>query len=376
MFLTLKGGRLTVVKTMAKKLILTATKLNQPGGEKKNIFSTKLKVEELIDKTQFKIDFWDPQKKSLKYQGYQRNPTESRARKIAGYIQEEPNPIFPTTILISSRTPLDFKEDKKTKLGTLIINNYPLWIVDGQHRIAGLRYAVEKLGLSEWKKYELPVIILSNFERIEEVTQFYVLNSTQKKVATDLAERLILNLVKEKPGEYDKLVAKGSDWKVRALVVTDLLNERPGSPWEKTIRLPNSPKLATNIINQTSFVKSLQPIFKEGLLSAIFDADKGYEILKNYWCAVVKIFPDAFTVRRDYVIQKTPGVFSLHALAHKIMIRGGKEKTSESDFYSILKKVFAKYDSDFWRADGNGAALYGSMKGFRILANEFIEYLP
>jgi len=364
---------------MAKKLSIVALKLSQLGGDKKNIFSTKLKVEDLIDEAKFKIDYWDPKKKkNPKEQGYQRIPSESRAKKVADYIEEESCPIFPATILINSRVPLDFKEDAKSGVGTLSLNDYPLWVVDGQHRIAGLKYAVEKLGLTEWKKKELPVVILSNFEKIEEVTQFFILNTTQRRVVTDLAERLVSDIIKEKPGEYEKLIAKGSDWKIRALVVTDLLNEKPGSSWEKRIRLPNSPKIATNIVNQTSFVKSLQPIFKDGLLSAIIDADKGYEILKNYWQAIEEIFPDAFIVSRDYVIQKTPGVFSLHELAHRIMIKGGEKHTSKADFLLALRKVFSdskKYDSDFWRADGEEAALYGSMKGFRILANQFIENL-
>lgn len=364
---------------MAKKISVAALKLNQLNGNKKNIFSTKLRVEDLIDQTKFKIDYWDPKKKkNLKEQGYQRVPIESRIKKVSDYLQEESYPIFPSTILINSRTPLNFIEKNKSGEGTLILNDYPLWIVDGQHRIAGLKYAIEKQNLTEWKKRELPVVILSNFEKVEEVNQFFILNTTQKRVITDLAERLISDIVKEKPGEYEKLVSKGSDWKVRALVVTDLLNETAGNPWERMIKLPNSPKIAANIVSQTSFVKSLQPIFKDGLLSAITNADRGYEILSNYWKALKKIFPDAFISPKDYVIQKTPGVFSLHELAHRIMIKGGEKHTSENDFLTSLNVIFAdsgKYDSDFWRADGEGAALYGSMKGFRILANEFIENL-
>lgn len=367
-----------MVKNMAKKIIVKAIRLSQPNKKEQNIFIAKLKAEELIDKTQFKIDYWDPKKKSSKKQGYQRIPTESRAIKVARYIQGGPNPIFPSSILINARKSLDFKEDKESKgSGILILNDYPLWIVDGQHRIAGLRYTIEKLGLDQWKKMELPVVFLSNFEKIEEVNQFYVLNTTQKKVATDLAQRLILDIVKERPKEHKKLVENKKDWQIRTLVVIDLLNENSESPWNGRIRLPNSPKVALNIVNQTSFVRSLQPIFKDGLLSAIRNADKSYEILKNYWLALKKIFPDAFVVSKDYVIQKTPGIFSLHELAHRILLKGGEARTSERDFVSILEKVFSdpKYNSDFWRADGDGAALYGSMKGFRILADEFIENL-
>ncbi len=364
---------------MAARIKTLAFRVVQPTKKGQAIYVTSLRVEDLINETQFQLDFWDPKKKESKEQGYQRHPSDSRTVKIARYIQEDPQAIFPSMVLINSREPLIFTQEGigSKQLGKLVLNNFPMWIVDGQHRIAGFRYAVEKLGLEEWKKIEIPVIILSNFDHIEEVSQFYLLNTTQKRVATDLAQRLISDIVKGKPKEYEDMVSKGRDWELRALKVADLLNEKADSLWRGCIRLPNSEKKASYIVNQNSFVKSLQPIFKDGLLSSIRDADKGYEIIRNYWAAVKKVFPDAFTLPREYVIQKTPGIFSLHALAHRILIRGGEGKTSEKDLLSTLEEVFAdkKYSSDFWRADGDGAALYGSMKGFRILADEFTRNL-
>lgn len=365
---------------MAARIKTQAFRIAQPTKKGQAIYVTSLEVGDLIDETQFKIDFWDPKKKESKGQGYQRLPSGLRAVQIARYIQEDSQALFPSMVLINSREPLIFTQERVSprQSGELVLNNFPMWIVDGQHRIAGFRYAIEKLGLKDWKKVEIPVIILSNFGREEEISQFYLLNTTQKRVATDLAQRLISDIVRGKPKEYESLVSKGKDWELRALKVTDLLNEKDGSIWKGSIRLPNSEKKASYIVNQNSFVKSLQPIFKDGLLSSIRDADRGYEIIKNYWIAVKKIFPDAFRVPREYVIQKTPGIFSLHALAHRILIRGGEGKTSEKDFMSVLEEVFPekKYTSDFWRADGGAAALYGSMKGFRILADEFTSGLP
>lgn len=219
---------------------------------------------------------------------------------------------------------------------------------------------------------------MSKFKSAEEANQFYILNNTQKKVSTDLAQRLISKLAKENPDEYKKLEDENRLWEVRALAVVDLLNERPDSPWYRMVRLPNSDKMASNIINQTSFVKSLKPLFKDGFFSSIKKVNESYEILKNYWIAVKRVFPDAFVSPKEYVIQKTPGLFSLHELAHKILVKKGENCQKELDFLLILKEVFSSpsYNGDFWRSDGEGAALYGSMKGFRILANKFIDKLP
>jgi hypothetical protein len=144
------------------------------------------------------------------------------------------------------------------------------------------------------------------------------------------------------------------------------------------VRLPNSEKMASSIVSQTSFVKSLKPLFKDGFLSSVNQVDESYEILKNYWLALKSIFPDAFLTPKEYVIQKTPGLFALHELAHKILVKKGENCEKRADFLDILSKVFppSKYKDDFWRADGEGAALYGSMKGFRILANKLTHNLP
>ena len=144
---------------MAKKLILPVLKINQPHEPQKGIYIGKIKVKDLINETQFKIDYWDPKKKTTLAQGYQREPSKIRYIKIAKYIENTNEPIFPTTILINSRDSLKFEsDDKKNGWGKLIINKYPLWIVDGQHRIGGLKYAITELGLKNWEEMELPVV--------------------------------------------------------------------------------------------------------------------------------------------------------------------------------------------------------------------------
>lgn len=362
---------------MAQKLTLNALQLNQPTKKSQGIFLTKIKVKYLIDETYFKVHWWKKEKMGFKDQGYQRMPLEGRKRKIAKYLENYENPILPTNILINSRSPLDFKDKKG--VGELIINSYPCWIVDGQTRIEGFKYAINEMKLNDILEYEMAVTLLSNYELYDELEQFFILNSTQKRVSTDLAQRLKLEIAKSDPQKYETL-GMGEMWELRALKVIDPLNTKSESLiWQGRIRLPNTQKSPINIISQNSFVKSLKPLFKGGVLENI-KPDSSYEIIKNYWGALKRMFPDAFSKSKEYVIQKTPGVFSLHDLANKVlnMLKFQNKEFSEENIYKILIKAFEdeQQESDFWRSDGTGAAMAGSMKGFARLANDFKRNLP
>lgn len=357
---------------MAQKINLPALRVHQKHGDGMyDLFITRIKTKDLIDETQFKVDYWDHEKSGSE-QGYQRRPTDARKRQIANFVSEQVG-MFPSSILISSRKPLEYDEDKQS----LVLNEYPLWIIDGQHRVEGLRYAIDEMG-EALDDFELPVCVLVNPGKFEEVNQFHALNSKQKRVPTDLSQRLMLELTQSNESYREMLKKDRGLWEVRALAVVIKLNEREGNPWHGRIKQPNTKKLPFNIVNQTSLVTSLKPLFKEGYCSSRLDVDRNYELLKNYWLAIADIFPDCFVDPKNYVIQKTPGVFSLHSLLHKILLKGVLSTHTRAEFTKVLKQTFKdtdKYDSDFWRKDGDEAALAGSMKGFAILADEFNENL-
>lgn len=359
-----------------KKMIpidVKARNINQPVGKGRAVYSTVLKVKDLIEDRDFKIDFWRKEKKLDKNQGYQRIPTQSRLKKIVKFIEDEKNPIFPTTILLGSRQKLEFKS-RDGESGTLKINR-PLWIIDGQHRILGLRKAVHK-GYLEWKDKELPVIILDNFNKPEETIQFYILNTTQKRVPTDLAQRLIRKISYEKVSPIT--FSPSEEWKIKGLQIIDLLNETDEeyNAWYGRIRLPNTERKKYHIVSQNSFLNSLRPLLSQGVLQGKEKpSDICYKIIRNYWFAIKKIIPEPFASPREYVIQKTPGVYSLHDLANRIML--GTNDFTRTYFRAILEKVFTDdFDEIFWRSRGEGAAIFNSMKGFRILANQMAAKLP
>lgn len=368
--------------TAPRRLKIKAFKLSQPTNEKnKAVYTTSLPIKTLVNENMFKINWWDKDKMGDLKNGYQRRPAESRIRKVANYFNNYDSPIFPSNILINSLRAIEFIPERGN-FGDLIIDDYPLWIIDGQTRITGFKYAIEQLEMDRIKDYEIPVTILSKFELIEELEQFFVLNSFQKKVSTDLSQRLRYELLKKYKTERYEGMGIGKQWEMEALIIADDLNRDNDldNLWYERIKLPNTRRSSHYAISQNSFITSLKPLFKKGFFEKyVKNADKRCEILKNFWLAVKSYFPEAFQFSKEYVIQRTPGVFSLHDLANEILLLiASEDKNFTKDgIYKKIKMAFSGFNSDFWRSDKReGASQYGSMKGFKMLAQRFKDNLP
>jgi hypothetical protein len=108
---------------------------------------------------------------------------------------------------------------------------------------------------------ELPIVVLSNFKYEEEVEQFFVINSRQRKIKTDLAQRIYLELSKKDINT--RLIPEKDKWQGLAAKIVDSLNENPSSIWYQLIELPNDPKdiRKERLISQNYFIKSLKPFF-------------------------------------------------------------------------------------------------------------------
>lgn len=351
---------------------LSAIRITQ---NQKDLFLTTLSVADLIKLSQ--VDYWSPEKEGTKDQGYQRNPEQGHINKIADYLQER-DILLPTVILLNSRKPLGFVESGKDSLsGTINLKPQDiLWNVDGQHRVAGMKKSVEENGNMKISDFSIPVVIASGLTKEEEMMLFYTINRTQKGVRTDLTERLISARAKTSEGR-EEVRRKGQDWIVRAVKIVDYLNTEPSSPWQGRIQLPNTKLKAP--AKQASLTKSLLPLLKNGILENYSDT-VACQLILIYWKAVQEVFPEAFEDPKKYAIQKTPGFFPLHAVANRIfMYCQAKNRFKQSTMVDLLREAAKKIDidNDFWRVDNEeGATLYGSMKGFRLLADKFLDHLP
>ena len=214
---------------------LPAIKIDQGG---KRLFLTYLRASDVVN-GMTEVDAWTPTNRD----GYQRESIPSRFKKIASYVRgkEGVDPLLPQAVVLNVR-----EQDKKLKfqslngsnIGTLVIpHDQTLWEVDGQHRLGGLRYAVgEEPRLGE---YTIPVVITEGLTRLDEAVLFYVINTTQKRVPTDLAQRLIAQKMKDE-GHRMRIIAEGKAWIPKATDIVDNLMKSDGHPWYGKIGIPGT----------------------------------------------------------------------------------------------------------------------------------------
>ena len=352
---------------------IPVVKAVQNGSE---FFVTAIPAKDLIKMTQ--VDVWSSEKSVGKEAGYQRAAESNHVNKIASYLRNT-DATLPTAVFLNSRRALGFVESSSnSNFGTINLKPQDiLWNVDGQHRVAGLRKAIEEDGITTLLDFDVPVVIASAITRDEEMNHFLTINRTQKGVRVDLTERLYMMKAQTEEGR-DDLIGKGQYWIVRAVKIVDVLNTKVDSPWKGRIQMPNTKVKAP--AKQGSLTKSMQPLLKGGFLEHQSESLSA-QLLLIYWKAVQDVFPAAFDQPEDYAIQKTAGFFPLHAVANRIfqLCQADENKFKQDNMASYLKKAFkgAGIDEDFWRLDNEeGATLYGSMKGFKLLADKILRELP
>lgn len=348
-----------------------------------DLFLTKLRADEIKDFTTVL-----PYKSELSFndedQGYQRSAEPSRYKNFANYLIKAVRPLCPTAILLSARS-IDLKYDEKLEVIELDTKE-KLHIVDGQHRAEGYRFVVFEKSQQQLSSFEVPVIIVANIDKVTEMRQFEVINRTQKGVSRALVNT-ILTQYSEKVGESK--LEDSERPKVVATRVVEALNKRPNSPWHNLIIMPNekaptkkeileNQELANiKVVRATSFMTSIKPIYDyleqhEFLRGDLKEhANAVTNILIEFWSAVKSKLPLTFASPSEYVIQKTPGLFSLHTICKRLMIRMHRDNRAwvEVEFENLLSDdVEAFSDCDFWDRYEGEAAKYGSMKGFSELA--------
>jgi DGQHR domain-containing protein len=360
---------------MPKGRKLEAMKVVQNGTP---LYMTTITAKDLPGLT--KVDAWTPTNNA----GYQRIPIQSRFKNIAKYLmgKEGAKPILPQAVVLNYRQ--DAGELKFTpangNFGTLEVpEGAILYEVDGQHRLGGLRYAAEQD--AKYADYSLPMVITDGLPRLDEAVLFFVVNTEQKRVPTDLAQRII----EQEMGDENlriQIVAHGKDWIPKGTKVVDNMVMTAGNPWYGKIGIPGT-KLAGVLMKQVSFVTSLK-----GLLSGTFygtlDSDDISQLLIRYWQALETVYPEAFADPDEYVIQKTVGVFPLHAIASDIFerVRNASGKITKDGILEVLKQMNKNLEgpygsgSQFWHGKDGEAGKYAGAKGFRILTDILRQALP
>lgn len=335
---------------------LRCTRITQNG---KPIYVGVMRAEELCDTDKVVADVWRGQD-----EGYQRAITNARAEDFGNYLLKSSG-ISPLVIYLSIRdnTQVSFSPEHElwdeAVLGTLIFpDDMKLWEVDGQHRVAGLRYAIDQD--PSFARFPMPVSIIVPSEWgpgtdpvFEEAVQFGIVNKTAKGIRADLVDRLVARIKDTDDSRYDYLPKKlkVTDWIDTAIKVVDILN-RESPVWMGKIKPPNDTSRGKKPISERSFTQSLRPVFTSSLI-----VDETPEVIAKmldlYWQAARDLCPEAFDNPADYVIQRTTGVYVLHDVFVKALLylkRG--EKVTKSSFLEVLQDTGNLMTAEYWSSRG------------------------
>ncbi|HLK60898.1 MAG TPA: DGQHR domain-containing protein [Chthonomonadaceae bacterium] len=375
------GEQIETNQHIEQDITIQAIRVKQNDHE---LFMADLSADILLKRAKVKVDKWmhASAKNDPSNQGYQREELRTHYSKVGNYLVKNKKAILPTSVLLSVRGAVQFEpvqmEDKgNCMIGSLTIPaSEPLWIVDGQHRIAGLRYAIEELGSEDARNFSLPAVIMAGMPKFDEVQQFFIVNSTSKRIKTDLAQRLLTEMAEQDEAVRTSVVAKGQSWLLRAVRIAEKLNEKTGSPWEGRIQRPNMRKIGKVMIVESSFNQSLKPILSISWMQKMPD-EQVVEIIDRYWRAIMEYLPDALDNPRDYALQKTTGVYPWHMVAPVIFERCRSEKFSVERMVECLKPLQEDYlTAEFWASGTGTATQYSSRAGFTVLAHQMMEHLP
>jgi len=199
------------------------------------LYATSLRVSDLLIPNFYSIERLDPENACEK--GYQRLLNKSRAKKLADYIvagQETKDAFLPTSIFIATDKSIPFNPSNNT-IEINIAETGPFNVVDGQHRVEGLKMAAEKD--PRVMEFEVSVNIAINLSEIAQMCHFLIVNTTQKSVEEGVAQRIRARLTMAMDVDETPIlpkwilnsVQKGEDEK--ALQYVDYLNNDKDSPW-------------------------------------------------------------------------------------------------------------------------------------------------
>ena len=329
------------------------------------------------------IESWDSAKGwDIGTQGYQRESYEKHYKGIAKFLRDTPNALLPASILLSARTreqgELKFdiiRESGGHAFGYLEIPDaYMLYVVDGQHRMQGFMYAVNDLEQDNLRDFLLPVTLICDADKIEELSQFHLINDRQKRISTNLALALLGTVVEDQPSVAKMLVGPQGMWKMKAIMIAMALNEdtEPKNVWAGRISLPNEPKGPVFAATLASFVNSIQPFFS-GTYPHKLSNPQLVDYLIRFWSALNAIIPKPFQSPKNYVIQKTTGVYSLNRVAAELARQKSEAlQASSAEIEPFLRADKVHMSENIWTSGAILAQEYRGHARFRDLADEIL----
>ena len=351
----------------------------------KPMFTGLIKISELLkldQQDQLKVAEFSVRTADSPEEGYQRTVESTRAKRFGRWLATGNN-ISPASILLSIRkedvdmhaTYSEREANVTDNLGLRDADSVDLkiqpdckiWIVDGQHRIRGIKELAE----ADQKKIgnvNIAFTLLWELDVTAEAEQFVIINKTQKAVRTDLAERFVAREYKRRGetsimADANTQIFKKAPWLTKAMDVLDtLIDPDRNTVWTDKVLLPNETRAKTMTVTQSAFTNSLETILRPRL-GPLANEDSYkicdiVDIIDDYWNAIKENCPTPFEPRsethipNDYALQQTIGVSSLHLLLTMLLnnFKGvlARDRETRTRQFTELLAVDGIYNVDHW----------------------------
>lgn len=329
------------------------------------LYTTSLRVSDLLLPNFYDIERLDPAIPGDR--GFQRVLNVGRARKLADYLirgQENHDAFLPTSVFLATDKDVQFNAETNT-IQFSVEDIGPFSVVDGQHRIEGLKMAAEKV--PDLRDFEVPVNIAVKLSKLAQMCHFLIVNTTQKSVDRSIEQQIYARLtaamdvedVPSLPRWMERIVERGDVGK--AVKIVEYLNNTPESPWHKKVEMAGETS-KTSTIKQRSFVKSIvRFVLVPGNPLNAQPTDKQQRIMLNYWTVLAKLLNDP---GKNTVLFKYNGVelFSRFSAPFFLYLANWKDYTTAT-MERVLLQTFDNLDGDNagvghpeWWLSGTGIA--------------------
>lgn len=315
---------------------------------------------------------------------YQRIYDEARARSIASYLQEE-DAMLPNGIILATAEDAEV-EVKETTTGRELLVSWedgcrPFNIIDGQHRVEGLRLLV-KDSPAEFRDYGVPATVLIDLPFWIQAQLFAVVNGRQKQVPRsrvyDLLGYLPMSDKETRQRAYEGEMALHRF----GHHVVKVLNRSERSPWKNKIKMRGS---GDGIVTQAAMVDHLVIYLKpkkerpsQQVLPVLYPLYRDSDvvglakILIIYFVGIQRAWPEQWktdeTLKRS-LFGKTNGVAVIFQLLHNLAVMTGGIDKLRLDY--VIEK-WTKVDSHIINTPPKGGSkAYQTEVAKKVMQNMF-----
>ena len=331
--------------------------------------------------------------------GYQREKNVKRITAL-GKSLIKTNINFPTSIVVNIRNEEAQNAIEKGKFIYRPEFHREFVVMDGQHRLLSMQYAIENCDDKERIDYlnaiEFTVTVTFTENILFEMQMFQDINDNAKPIPALNKVNLMLKRITKTDEELaTSLENKGENWKIIAGRVAEELVEDTNSVWYKRIKFPASKVLSPNVTLH-AISRYFGEVIKSPKVAMKGSKKQRYsaEIINAYWDGFRNAFPHMFDENAGkYTVQSSLGchiIMKLWPLISEWILDNDKlenknlreAQTYEPAFEHLLKNCKGTNVSGkpvhghlFWLRGKEGyVGAYSSEGGKKILFDQLSKF--